>query len=281
MAERVALVTGASSGIGLLTSLELARAGFRVAAGMRNLDRRPQLQQLAAARGLAEKIQPLRLDITETAAIPEAIAAVARQHGRIDALINNAGFAMSGFAEDMRLEEIRRQFETNFFGHVAVTQAVLPIMRAQASGHIVMVSSISGLVGQPVVSSYTASKFALEGWSETLRIETHSLGIRVVLVEPGAFNTDIWGRNVQIGSFAISPDSPNHARARRFAEFVKKDVRKGDPRRVAELIVRVVNDPYPRLRYRVGGDAEFQVWLKRLLPWKIYEKLIARSVKID
>ena len=252
-----------------------------VVATMRDLARRESLEATARAAGASERIHCLRLDITETAAIPGVVADIVRQHGRIDALINNAGFAMSGFAEDMHLEEIRQQFDTNFFGHVAMTQAVLPTMRAQHSGHIVMVSSISGLVGQPVVSSYSASKFALEGWSETLRIETHSLGIRVVLVEPGAFKTDIWSRNVKIGTFAISPQSPNHERARRFADFVKNKVPKRDPQEVVHLIARIVNDPNPRLRYRVGADAHVQLWLKRLLPWKTFERLIAKGVKID
>lgn len=281
MAERVAVITGASSGFGLLTAVELARQGWTIVATMRDLARGEQLEAAARAAGVSERIHPLRLDITETAAIPGVVAAVLRDRGRIDALINNAGFAMSGFAEDMRLEEIRQQFDTNFFGHVAMTQAMLPVMRAQRSGHIVMVSSISGLVGQPVVSSYSASKFALEGWSETLRIETHSLGIRVVLVEPGAFKTDIWSRNVKVGSFAISPESPNHARARRFADFVKNKVPKRDPQEVVRLIARIVNDPNPRLRYRIGADAHIQLWLKRLLPWKMFERLVAKGVKID
>lgn len=248
---------------------------------MRDLARRDALEAAAHAAGLSERINRVRLDITETATIPGVVADIVRQHGRVDALINNAGFAMSGFAEDMRLEEIRQQFDTNFFGHVAMTQAVLPTMRAQRSGHIVMVSSISGLVGQPVVSSYSASKFALEGWSETLRIETHSLGIRVVLVEPGAFKTDIWSRNVKIGSFALSPESPNHQRARRFADFVKNKVPKRDPAEVVRLIARIVDDPNPRLRYRIGTDAHVQLWLKRLLPWKMFERLVAKGVKID
>jgi NAD(P)-dependent dehydrogenase (short-subunit alcohol dehydrogenase family) len=188
---------------------------------------------------------------------------------------------MAGFAEDMRLEEIRQQLETNFFGHVAMTQAVLPAMRAQKSGHIIMVSSISGRVGQPVVSSYSASKFALEGWSEALRIETRSLGIRVVLVEPGAFKTDIWDRNVRIGEFAVRPEAPNHARAARFAEWVQTRVPKRDAREVARLIARIAEDPNPRLRYLAGTDAYAQLWLKRLLPWRMYEKMVAKATRID
>ena len=281
MAEKVAVITGASSGFGLLTTLELARNSWTVIATMRDLSRADDLKGAAQAENVAANIHFMQLDITNTVSIPEAVKQIERNHGRIDALINNAGFAMSGFAEDMRLEEIRQQFETNFFGHVAMTQAVLPIMRRQRSGHIVMVSSISGLVGQPVVSSYTASKFALEGWSETLRVETHSLGIRVVLVEPGAFDTGIWSRNVKVGSFAISPDSPNHERARRFSEFVKTKVAKRDPREVSRLIARILNHPNPRLRYRIGTDAHIQIWLKRLLPWKAYERMIARAVRID
>jgi NAD(P)-dependent dehydrogenase (short-subunit alcohol dehydrogenase family) len=277
----VAVITGASSGFGLLTAVELARRGWTVVATMRDLARRESLENAARAAGASDRIHSVRLDITETASIPEVVANIVRDHNRIDALINNAGFAMSGFAEDMRLEEIRQQFDTNFFGHVAMTQAVLPTMRAQRSGHIVMVSSISGLVGQPVVSSYSASKFALEGWSETLRIETHSLGIRVVLVEPGAFKTDIWSRNVKVGSFAISPESPNHERARRFADFVKTKVPKRDPQEVVRLMSRIVNDPNPRLRYRIGTDAHIQLWLKRLLPWKTFERMVAKMVKID
>jgi NAD(P)-dependent dehydrogenase (short-subunit alcohol dehydrogenase family) len=281
MPDRVAVITGASSGFGLLTAVELARQGWTVVATMRDLARREALENAARAAGANDRIHCLRLDINETASIPGFVAAIVRDHGRIDALINNAGFAMSGFAEDMRLEEIRQQFDTNFFGHVAMSQAVLPTMRAQRSGHIVMVSSISGLVGQPVVGSYSASKFALEGWSETLRIETHSLGIRVVLVEPGAFKTDIWSRNVKVGSFAISPESPNHDRARRFSDFVKTKVPKRDPQEVVRLITRIVNDPNPRLRYRIGTDAHIQLWLKRLLPWKTFERMVAKMVKID
>ena len=281
MSSKIAVVTGASSGIGLLSAVALAKDGFFIVATMRDPGRRQHLDEAAQAAGVQEKIEVRKLDITQFAFLPQAVAAIIRDHQRIDVLLNNAGFAMSGFAEDMRLEEIRQQFETNFFGHVAMTQAVLPVMRKQRSGHIIMTSSISGLVGQPVVSSYSASKFALEGWSEVLRIETHSLGIRVVLVEPGAFKTDIWDRNVRIGAFALTPESPNHERARRFAQWVQKDVHKRDAREVARLIARIARDPNPSLRYRIGGDATVQYWLRKLVPWKTYEKMVAKAVRID
>src|SRR5437868_7527039 len=281
MPAKTALTTGTSSGIGLLTALELGRAGFSVVATMRNLEKRGRLDQIAREAGVESRIDVRQLDITQHDSLRGIVEAVVRVHGGIDVLVNNAGFAMAGFAEDMRLSEIRQQLETNFFGHVALTQSVLPVMRRQKQGHIIMVSSISGLVAQPVVSSYSASKFALEGWSEALRIETHSLGVRVVLIEPGAFATDIWDRNVKVGAFAMDPKSPNHERGGRYSEFVKTKVAKADPKAVSTLIADIADDPNPRLRYIVGRDAKMQLWLKRLLPWKRYEKVIAKTVKID
>lgn len=279
MANKIALVTGSSSGIGLLTSVELARAGFQVVATMRDLARRELLDQAAMAAGVSSRIDVRRLDILESDSIPELVAQLDRDYGRLDVLVNNAGFAMAGFCEDLLIDELRRQFDTNFFGHVAVTKAVLPIMRRQRGGHIIMVSSIGGRVAAPVIGAYDASKFALEGWSESLRVETRSLGIRVVLVEPGSFQTDIWQRNVRIGSYAMERSSPNHERGARFSEVVKK-VRKADPLPVAKLIARIARDPNPRLRYRIGFDAHLQFWLRSLLPWKVYERIVIRATKI-
>jgi NAD(P)-dependent dehydrogenase (short-subunit alcohol dehydrogenase family) len=197
-------------------------------------------------------------------------------------LVNNAGFSVAGFAEDMTLDELRLQLETNFFGNVAMTKAVLPVMRAQKSGHIITVTSVAGRLGQPMLSAYCASKYALEGWSESLRIETHSLGIRVVLVEPGSYDTDIWTRNVVIAKGALDPASPNKERSQRFAEFVKNSAKhRRDAREVAKLIVRIACDPNPKLRYLIGTDAKVQVWLKRIVPWRKYERMIAKAVKID
>ena len=281
MSGKVVVITGASSGIGLLSAVELARRGHTVLATMRDLSRRGRLDEAAAAAGVAGHLELRRLDVTEFDAIPTVVSEIVRDHGRIDVLINNAGFAVAGFAEDLKLEEIRLQLETNFFGHVAMTKAVIPVMRAQRSGHVIMISSIAGRAAAPVTSSYAASKFALEGWSEALRIELRSLGIRVVLVEPGAFQTDIWDRNVRLGEFSVSPESPNHERGQRFAEFVKNKVHKRDARPVAELIARIAENPNPKLRYRIGPDAHLHFWLRALLPWKAYERLIERAVRID
>jgi NAD(P)-dependent dehydrogenase (short-subunit alcohol dehydrogenase family) len=280
--DKVALVTGSSSGIGLLTAVELALNGHRVVATMRNLENRGRLEEAAHKAGVRDRFDLRRLDITEFDSLPGAVDAIVRDHGRVDVLVNNAGFSSAGFGEDMQLHEIRDQLETNFFGSVAMTKAVLPIMRKQKAGHIIQVSSISGRVAPPMLGAYSASKFALEGWSESVRIEVHSLGIRVVLVEPGSYDTDIWTRNVKVAAGALDPASPNKERSQRFAEFVKSSAKhRRDAREVAKLIVRVAHDPNPKLRYLIGGDAKLQIWLKRILPWRKYERMIAKAVKID
>ena len=278
--EKVALVTGSSSGIGLLTTVELAKNGFKVVASMRDLGRRERLDQATASAKVSAQIDVRQLDVTNFDAIPAFVESVVRDRGRVDVLVNNAGFAVAGFAEDMKLDEIRQQFETNFFGHVAMTQAVLPTMRRQHSGHVIMVSSIAGLHGSVSVSSYSASKFALEGWSESLRMEVNALGIKVVLVEPGSFQTDIWTRNVMMGQKAVDGTSPNRARGERMRDAIQK-IRKRDPIVVAHLIARIAQNPNPRLRYLIGQDAHIQLWLKRGLPWKWHEKLVAKVLKID
>ncbi len=280
--EKIAVVTGSSSGIGLLTAVELGQAGYRVVATMRNLANRGKLEEQAQKAGVRDQLDVRRVDITEFDSLPTAVEATIRDYGRIDVLVNNAGFSMAGFAEDMTLAELRRQFETNFFGNVAMAKAVLPVMCSQQSGHIVMVSSIDGLLSHPLLSAYSASKHALEGWSESLRIETHSLGIRVSLVEPGAYDTDIWERNVVIAKGSRDPASPNKERSQRFAEFIKGSAkRRRDAREVAKLIVRIAQNPNPKLRYLIGGDAKLQVWLKRIVPWRRYERIVAKAVRID
>jgi len=280
MPDKVALITGSSSGFGLLTSIELAKAGFRVVATMRDLGRRDRLDQAVTAAGVASQIDIRALDVTNFQALPAFVDAVVRDHGRLDVLVNNAGFAVAGFAEDIKLDELRYQFETNFFGAVTMTKAVLPTMRRQHSGHIIMISSIGGLQGAVTVSSYSASKHALEGWSESLRLEVKALGIKVVLVEPGAFLTDIWTRGAVMGEKATQETSPNIQRSLRMRDRIQT-LPKRDPIEVARLIVSIGLDPDPKLRYLVGRDAKMQLAMKRILPWKWYEKVIANFLKID
>lgn len=282
MDQKVAVITGSSSGFGLLTAVELASRGYRVVATMRDLGRRAKLDEAATAAQVSERIDARSLDIAKIDSTAEAVADIVRDYRRIDVLVNNAGFAMAGFAEDIVLPELREQFETNFFGHVAVTKAVLPTMRAQRSGHIIMVTSIAGRTAHPTLSSYSSSKFALEGWSESLRLELRSLGVHVVLVEPGAYETDIWTRNAKIGYHAFDGTSPNAERGRRFRDFVQNGgIKKRDPREVSRLIARVAENPRPKLRYLAGTDAHLQLAFKTLMPWRWYEKMVARTMKID
>ena len=278
--ERVAVVTGASSGIGLLTSIELAKAKFHVIASMRDITRRSRLDEAAKSAGVTDRIDIWALNVTNFEAMPEFVSQIIRDYKRIDVLINNAGFAVAGFIEDLALEEIRSQLETNFFGHVAMTKAVLPFMRQQRSGHIIMLSSIGGLTASPTLSSYSASKFALEGWTEALRLELNALGIKVVLVEPGSFQTDIWTRNAEIAKKARNGSSPNRERGERMRDRVQ-NLHKKDPIVVARAIAGIAQDANPKLRYLVGNDARIQLWMKRILPWKWHEKVIARVLKID
>ncbi|HEY3930051.1 MAG TPA: SDR family oxidoreductase [Candidatus Koribacter sp.] len=281
MSQKVAVITGSSSGFGLLTAVELAAAGYRVVATMRNLDRRSFLDDALRKRNASTNVDIRQLDIAHTATVQPVIDKILADYGRVDVLVNNAGFAMAGFLEDVSLDELRRQFETNFFGHVGVTKAALPAMRRQRSGHIIMVTSIGGRCASPVIGSYAASKFALEGWSEALRIEMQPLGVQVVLVEPGAYATDIWERNAQVTPVQMDPNSPNHARGLRFSEYALKQVHKRDAREVAQLILRIAENPRPKLRYLAGPDAHIQLLLKTVLPWRRYERLIAKTVKVD
>jgi len=280
--EKIALVTGSSSGIGLVTCIELALNGYYVVATMRDLGRSARLEEAAQKAGVRNRLHLGRVDITETESLGDAVESITRDHGRIDLLVNNAGFSVAGFAEDMTLAELRHQMETNFFGNIAMTKAVLPVMRRQRSGSIVQVSSIGGRAAAPLLSAYNASKFALEGWSEALRIEVQSLGIRVALVEPGDYDTDIWERNVVIAKQALDGSSPNKPRSQRFAEFVKsRRGKRRDPREVARLIVRIANHPHPKLRYLIGRDARIHMLVRTLMPWHRYERMVARITKID
>lgn len=260
----------------MLSALELARRGFFVVATMRNLEKRGMLDSLASE--VNQNVEIRRLDVTDFTSIPEVVSGIVQQHGRIDVLVNNAGFAMGGFAEDVTLSELREQLETNFFGHVEMTKAVLPTMRRQHSGHVIMISSISGLCAQAGISSYSASKFALEGWSEALRIECKPLGIKVSLVEPGAFKTDIWDKNVRVAQNAMGGASPNRERAHRFRAYIQKHIVKRDAIEVARLVTKIAQHPDPKLRYVIGGDAHFQLWLRRMLPWKWYENALIKAL---
>jgi NAD(P)-dependent dehydrogenase (short-subunit alcohol dehydrogenase family) len=273
---RTVLITGASSGFGLLTSVTLARRGWRVLATMRDLTRRDRLEEAARVVGVLDRIEFLALDVTNGEQIAALAASIAARSTPLDALVNNAGFAVGGFAEDVSDAELRQQFETNFFGAAAVTRAFLPQFRRQGSGHIVFVSSISGRMGFPALSSYVASKYALEGWAETLRLEMKPLGVQVALVEPGSFQTDIWSRNATVSKRSLDEHSPNAARVARLLSRMENGKPKANPQIVADGIAAILDDPRPRLRNVLGREARMILMLKRLLPAWAFERLLIK-----
>lgn len=271
--RRVALVTGASSGFGLHATVELARAGFCAVGTLRDLARRERLDAAAREAGAAVAVE--RLDVTDAASIAACVEKVEREHGPIEVLVNNAGFGLGGTVEDTSLDELRSVFETNFFGLVAVTKAVLPLLRERRLGRIVNVSSIAGRVAVPGLSAYVASKFAVEGHSDALRLEARPFGIEVVLIEPGSYRTDIFERNRRVAKRALEPSSPYAERYRRFQKVVDRSIaRAGDPREVALAIVRAATARKPRARYVLGRDAKLELFVRRLLPLRTFENIL-------
>lgn len=272
----VALVTGTSSGFGMLTAVRLARQGWTVYAGMRDTGRGGELMSRALAAGVAARIRPVRLDVTREDEIRAAVETAVTESGRIDALVNNAGFAAGGFLEEVPIARWREQFETNVFGVVAVTQAVLPVMRAQGGGRIVLVSSVSGCIGFPALSPYAASKHALEGLGESLRLELAPFGIHVSLVEPGAYRTPIWDKGLR-EAVVPSADSPYAPLYRKLQPLLERSAgRGGDPEAVAAVIVRALTDRRPKLRYVPGPGERAMLAVKRLVPWRWIEGAMLR-----
>lgn len=276
--ERVAFVTGASSGFGLLTSVRLAGSGYRVVATMRDLNRRGALLEAAERAGVANRIETMRLDVAEPDGIENAVEEALRRFGPIRALVNNAGFAVGGPIEEIETDVWRRQMETNFFGLVAVTRAFLPSMRERGDGVVVNVGSVSGKIAFPGYGPYAASKFAVEGFSESLRMEMAPFGVKVVLVEPGAYRTAIWDKG--LADIRVRPDSPY---SRMLEGVIRYSRRAGetapDPQEVADLIGRLVDHPSPRLRYALGQGSRLALWSKALLPWKTFEAMIGRLLR--
>ncbi len=275
---RVALITGASSGFGMLTALELARRGINVVATMRNPGKAGELLELAEKAGVAGRLQVLQLDVTDPLSIREAVDETLRVHQRIDILVNNAGFAAGGFVEDVPMDAWRQQMETNFFGLVAVTQSVITIMRQQQKGLIINIGSVSGRVAFPGYGPYAASKFAVEGFTETLRHELAPLGIGVVLVEPGAYRTPIWGKG--LAGMAAPADSPYRERLARISQYSRRTAEKApDPKQVADLVGVLADARSPRLRYTLGSGSRLAIWGRALLPWKWFEAIIERATR--
>jgi NAD(P)-dependent dehydrogenase (short-subunit alcohol dehydrogenase family) len=279
MAKKTVLITGASSGFGMLAAQRLAKTGYHVIATMRNMEKAADFKEIVRNDGLDENVTLLHLDVTSDDSI-RALKQFLNESGKIDILINNAGFAFGGFGEEITVDEYREQFETNFFGVIAVTQAVLPIMRSQQSGKIINMSSISGLIGFPGLSPYVSSKHALEGFSESLRLEVKPCGIDVILIEPGSFSTNIWTTGKRVSPLSMKEDSPYYEYMTGIEEELERGREKlGDPLEVIELIMKLCEKKEEtKLRYTVGKGVRLSLFLKRVLPWRIWESVIIRKI---
>lgn len=275
MTLRVALITGASSGIGEATARRLAALGHTVYAAARRVDR------MQALRDAGLRVLPL--DVTDGASMTACVDTVLSEAGRIDVLVNNAGYGSFGALEDVPLEEARRQFEVNVFGLARMIQLVLPAMRSQASGTIVNISSIGGLVAEPLGSWYHATKFAVEGLSDSLRLELEPFGIRVVIIEPGAIRTE-WNTIARDGMMRTSGSTAYAGQAddvRRVFEQADAPGSGSEPTVVADAIAAAVQTRRPKIRYAVGANARASVIASRLLPDRALDAVMRKVFRAD
>ena len=249
LSSRIWLITGVSGGLGRALAIEAAQNGDIVFGTLRKSDQVQQFNDLVHGKTFG-----LELDVNDHRQISLVITHILDQFGRIDILINNAGYGLFGAIEEVSMAEARQQMETNFFGALALTQAVLPIMRNQRSGHIIQISSMAGIRANPGVGLYNASKFALEGFSEALALETRNLNIRVTIVEPGPFRTD-WAGASSIRSKKVIEDYAQTAgeRINQISDIDGKQP--GDPVKAAKAIIKAVNSDKPPLRLALGKPA--------------------------
>lgn len=273
---KVAVVTGSSSGIGYETSLLLARNEFVTYATMRNLKKSTDLQEIAAKERIPLKVLPL--DVNDDTSVSNAIDTIIKENGRIDVLVNNAGYNMFGSLEELTIDEVKGQFETNFFGVVRATKAVIPTMRKQGSGTIVNISSLGGRIGlMPFLSAYQSSKFAVEGFTESLRQELAQFNIDVILIEPGVMRTNIIN-NIKNAKNYNPKNSPYAGTIQKLIEGSQSIMADSShPRDVAEVILKVVNTSSPNVRYPVGKDAESVLKARTELSDKELEKWVRES----
>ena len=279
----VAVVTGSSSGIGFETALLLARSGFHTYATMRNLEKSKNITEIANTEKLP--LQIVQLDVDDDRSVKNAINKIvaAAENKRIDVLVNNAGYGLIGSLEDTLIEEIKAQFETNFFGVIRVTQQVLPVMRKQNSGGtIVNVSSVGGRIGVPVLSAYQSTKFALEGLSESLSYELEPFGISVVIIEPGFIRTNIINSSTSAEK-ALDPKSPYFPLMQKVKNHFKsmmENASSSPPEEVAKVILQAITSENPQLRYTVGNDAATIIQARMNMPDKEFRKMVIQNFSL-
>ncbi len=265
---KIVLVTGASSGIGQAIARHLAARGWRVFGTSR--------RETADFGG----VDMLRMDADDDVSVADTVAEVVERTGRLDAVVNNAGWALMGPIEDTTIADARAQMETNFFGVLRVCRAALPVMREQRSGHIVNISSLGGLFGMPFSGIYSASKFAVEGFSESLRLETRGFGVHVVLVEPGDTQSQLPARRRTVYP-PLHPSAYQEVFNRFQAKQAQDESKAPPPDAVAVLVERILRDPRPAMRYSVGmWDQRLVLPLKRWLPYSWFERILSAALGV-
>lgn len=274
---RSVLVTGASTGIGRATALRLDAAGWRVHAGVRREEDAEALREAASGA-----LQPLFLDVTDAQQVAAAGEALAGAGAELGGVVNNAGVAIPGPLETIPLDDFRRQLEINLTGQVAVTQAVLPAIRA-GGGRVVFVSSIGGRMALPLTGAYHAAKFGIEAVGDVFRQELRPWGIPVSIIEPGSIDTPIWERGEraadEVGSRSPRQEELYGRMIERYREAVRKTAERGiPPEKVAKAIEHALSARRPRTPYLVGVDARLQARLKAVLPARLVDRMIARAM---
>lgn len=274
--KKVALVTGSSSGIGYYTAIALAREGFHTYATMRDLKKADDIVESSKKDNLS--IEVLELDVDKDESVRNAVDNILKDKGRIDALVNNAGYGLFGCAEVISIDELKAQFETNFFGALRMIQAVLPTMRRQNFGTIVNVSSLAGRIGFPASPGYITSKFALEGLGESLRYELSSSGVRVVTIEPGAVNTGFMKKGMRKGS-RVDTDTVYRDLTQNVISGVTMMLEMGtDPKEVANTIAEAIKSEDPLPRYAVGNDAKMFLDAKKRMSDLEFENYVKKEL---
>ena len=275
MSEPVALITGCRSGFGLLAAVSAAKAGYVVYAGLRDVSTAENLR--AAAGDLP--VHPIQLDVTSAEDRDAAVARIMDERGRLDGLVNNAGVALGGFLEQVDEDEFRRLMDVNLFGVFSLTNKALPAMRAQGRGVIVNISSTSGRMAIPGLGAYAASKWALEGMSEALRHEVRPFGVRVVLIEPGPYRTDMLNRNRTVSRRAADP-GPYKAMTDAIDALSRKvSAKAADPQEVADRIVGALQGRAKALRYPMGPNVRARLVLRDFMPFGVMETVMARLLR--
>jgi NAD(P)-dependent dehydrogenase (short-subunit alcohol dehydrogenase family) len=278
--QRIVVVTGSSSGIGFETSLLLAKSGFYTYATVHKLEGEGSRQIIDIAKKEKLPLKVVQLDVNSDESVTDTINSIVKKHNRIDVIVNNAGYALGGALEETSMDEIRKQFETNFFGAVRVMRAAIPFMRSQRSGKIVNITSMGGRISIPLSTFYHGSKFALEGVSESLQYELEPFGIKMILIEPGAVGSNFW-KSIKIANGATSPNSPYTQLADNMSKtFKKMEENAMHPSEVAKTILDVVTSDDPQLRYVVGNDATKIIEARKNMSDKEFGNLIKDQFKI-